>query len=136
MVLAGAAVLNVNGIAYEPMELARDVSKAEWYVGTRGGAMDHITICLAKRDHAVLISFSNQEARQIPLPDREFRWITFFSHAADKGREVMIEYNERAAVSRIIIPALIEGWRSTESRTSCCMDRWRSVIQFRIDRST
>ena len=127
VVLAGAAVLNVNGIAYEPMELARDVSKAEWYVGTRGGAMDHITICLAKQEHAVLISFSNQEAQQIPLPDREFCWITFFSHAADKGREVMIEYNERAAVSRIIIPALIEGWRNTQpERHAAWIDGVRS----------
>lgn len=129
VVLAGAAVLNVNGIAYEPMELARDVSKAEWYVGTRGGAMDHITICLAKKEHAVLISFSNQEARQIPLPDQEFCWITFFSHAADKGREVMIEYNERAAVSRIIIPALIEGWRSTHpERHAAWIDGVQSFI--------
>jgi len=96
------------------MEFARDAAKAEWYVGTRGGEMDHITMALAKRDHAVLISYLEQQTRHVALPGRQFRWITFFSKAADKGREVMIEYNERAAVSRIVLPALIEGWKTKE----------------------
>ena len=114
VVLASAAVREVNKISYAPMGLARDAAKAEWYVGTRGGAMDHITICLAKRDHAVLISYLDQQARQVALPGRQFRWITFFSQPADKGRDVMIEYNERAAVSRIVLPALIEGWKTKQ----------------------
>jgi galactokinase/CTP:molybdopterin cytidylyltransferase MocA len=114
VVLASSAVQDANGIKYEPLELARDAAKAEWYVGTRGGAMDHITISLARRDHAILISFLDQQARQVALPGRQFRWITFFSKAADKGRDVMIEYNERAAVSRIMLPALIEGWKTKQ----------------------
>ncbi|HEY2976101.1 MAG TPA: galactokinase family protein [Pyrinomonadaceae bacterium] len=114
VVLASAAVREVNKISYAPMGLARDAARAEWYVGTRGGAMDHITICLAKRDHAVLISYLDQQARQVALPGRQFRWITFFSQPADKGRDVMIEYNERAAVSRIVLPALIEGWKTKQ----------------------
>ena len=114
VVLASAAVRNVNKLSYEPIQLAREASKAEWYVGALGGAMDHITICLAKEDHAVLISYLYDQARQVALPGRQFRWITFFSQSADKGREVMIEYNERSAISRIIIPALIQGWRVKE----------------------
>jgi galactokinase len=47
------------------------------------------------------------------LPDRGFRWVTFFTHAADKGREVMLEYNERSAVSRLLIPAIIDGWNQS-----------------------
>jgi galactokinase/CTP:molybdopterin cytidylyltransferase MocA len=114
VVLASAAVRLVNNIAYSPLELAREASRAEWYVGTRGGAMDHLTISLAKTDHAVLISYSDQQAEQISLPGGQFRWLTFFSMPADKGREVMIEYNERAAVSRIVLPAVIEGWKQTK----------------------
>jgi galactokinase/CTP:molybdopterin cytidylyltransferase MocA len=108
------------------MELARDASKAEWYVGTRGGAMDHITICLAKRDHAVLISYLDQQARHVALPGKQFRWITFFSQAADKGQDVMIQYNERAAVSRIVIPALIEGWKEKQPER---YTKWLSAIR-------
>jgi len=112
VMLAGAAVHDVNNLSYEPMEFARDAAKAEWYVGTRGGEMDHITMAFAKQDHAVLISYLEQQARQVALPGPQFRWITFFSQAADKGREVMIEYNERAAVSRIVLPALVDGWKT------------------------
>jgi len=126
VVLASAAMRDVNNLSQAPMELARDASKAEWYVGTRGGAMDHITMCLAKRDHAVLISYLDQETRQVTLPGKQFRWVTFFSQPADKGQDVMIEYNERAAVSRIVIPALIEGWKAKQPER---YTKWLSAIQ-------
>ena len=48
-----------------------------------------------------------EQTALVEVPDEEYCWLTFFSHAADKGREVMLEYNERAAVARVIIPALI-----------------------------
>jgi galactokinase len=38
--LAGAAIRRVNRIDFELNELARDSSQAEWFVGTRGGALD------------------------------------------------------------------------------------------------
>ena len=113
-VLAGAAVRQANGVPYEPGELAVDSSKAEWFVGTRGGSMDHLTICLARRSHAVRISYTEGTTRLVRLPPRRLRWVTFFSHPADKGREIMLEYNERAAVSRLLIPAIIEGWGRTD----------------------
>ncbi len=108
--LAGAAIRLVNRIEYDLAELARDSSRAEWFMGTRGGALDHTAICLSRRSQAVKISHSGAQAdwtELIPLPDEGFRWITFFSHEADKGRGVMLEYNERAAVSRLLIPAML-----------------------------
>ena len=111
MVLAGAAIREVNGVAYGAEELALDSSRAEWFVGTRGGAMDHLTICLAADGHAVHIPYLGPRVSLIPVPhSSRFRWVTFFSHPADKGQEVMLSYNERAAVSRLLIPAIIEGW--------------------------
>jgi len=110
-VLAGAALRRANQIACSPAALARESAQAEWFVGTRGGAMDHTTICLSRHDHALAISYALDEARLVPLRAPGFRWLTFFSHAASKGREVMLEYNERAAVSRILIPALIQDWQ-------------------------
>ncbi len=125
-VLAGAAIREVNGVAYEPGELALDSSKAEWFVGTRGGSMDHLTICLAKRSHAVRIAYREGTTRAVRLPSERLRWVTFFSHPADKGREIMLEYNERAAVSRLLIPAIIEGWRETEPRRHA---RWGRAVE-------
>jgi galactokinase len=108
VVLMGAAIRRANQIEYAPDELARDSSMAEWYLGTRGGALDHTAICLARSGHAVYIQHWNQQVQFIPLPDGDYRWVTFFSHKADKGSEVMLEYNERAAVSRFLIPAIRE----------------------------
>ena len=108
-VLAGAAMRIVNKIPYTADSLAQDSAQAEWFIGTRGGSLDHTAICLSKRHHAVLLNYATNKAVPIPLPDEGVRWITFFSHSADKGKEIMLEYNERAAVSRLIIPALLDG---------------------------
>jgi galactokinase len=110
-VLAGAALREVNHIPIHADELARESAQAEWFLGTRGGAMDHLTICLAHRQRAVHIRYADHRSELAPLPDDEFRWVTFFTHPADKGRDVMLEYNERAAVSRLLIPAMIEDWQ-------------------------
>ena len=110
-VLAGAALREVNHIPISAGELARETAQAEWFLGTRGGAMDHLTICLARRRHAVHIRYADHRSELAPLPGDEFRWVTFFTHPADKGRGVMLEYNERAAVSRLLIPAMIADWQ-------------------------
>src|SRR5215212_3118284 len=91
VVLGGAAIRQVNDISFSLEALADDSAVAEWYIGTRGGSMDHITICLAQAARAVLIDYSQHKTRHVALPDAPFHWITFFSKPADKGREVMIE---------------------------------------------
>src|ERR1041384_7964554 len=109
VVLGGAAIRNVNEISCTPEELSRDSALAEWFIGTRGGSMDHITICLGAPANAVLIDYATDKTRLAALPDKPFEWVTFFTKPADKGREIMIEYNERAAVSRLIIPAILKS---------------------------
>src|SRR6185369_17958659 len=68
-----------NGIPWTPEELARDSAMAEWFIGTRGGSMDHITICLAETAHAVLIDYASGQTRLAALPDQPFAWVTFFT---------------------------------------------------------
>jgi galactokinase len=133
VVLTGAAFRQVNYIAYSPSELAQDSAQAEWYVGTRGGALDHTTICLAQRHHAVHLRYADRRTKLVPLPEEGFRWVTFFSHAADKGREIMLAYNERAAVSRLLIPALIEAWQTQEPTLYAtwrdAVDDWKAGVR-------
>lgn len=109
-VLAGVAIRRANQIECELAKLAQESSQAEWFLGTRGGALDHTAICLARQGHAVHLSYEKNRAELVLLPSEQFRWVTFFTHPADKGREVMLGYNERAAVSRLLIPAVIKGW--------------------------
>ncbi len=125
VVLSGAAIRDANDVQWTPAELARDSAMAEWFIGTRGGSMDHITICLARTASAVLINYASGETRSVGLPDEPFQWITFFTRPADKGREIMIEYNERAAVSRLLIPAVIDGWKTTEPDRH---NHWRETL--------
>ena len=125
VVLGGAAIRNVNGISWTPEELARDSALAEWFIGTRGGSMDHITICLGAAANAVVIDYATDQTRLAALPDEPFEWITFFTKPADKGREIMIEYNERAAVSRLLIPAIIERSNSPKPDT---YSAWRDLL--------
>ncbi len=113
-VLAGAALLRANAVSWTPIGLALDSAQAEWFIGTRGGTMDHLTICLAREGCAVHISYADGRCETVPLPDTGYRWLTFFSQPADKSRTVMLEYNERAAVARIWIPAILQGWRLTD----------------------
>lgn len=120
VVLAGAAFREVNSIAYSPAELAQDSAQAEWFIGTRGGSLDHTTICWAKQHHALHLRYADQHTELVPLPREGFRWVTFFSHAADKGREIMLAYNERVVVSRLLIPAVLQQQFG---------DRWAAALQ-------
>jgi N-acetylgalactosamine kinase len=108
-VLAGSAIRGANHVAFDARTLALDSAQAEWYLGTRGGSLDHNAMCLSRRRSAVYLSYSDSTARLAPLPDEECRWVTFYSHSADKSREIMLEYNARAAVSRLLIPALLQS---------------------------
>ncbi len=113
-VLAGAALREVNHLPIQAEELAYESAQAEWFIGTRGGPMDHLAICLGRRHCAVHIRYADHRSELVPLPGDEFRWVTFFTHPADKGRDVMLEYNERAVVSRLLIPAMIDDWRQDQ----------------------
>lgn len=106
-VLAGAAIRLANQFDYTPAQLAKDSSRAEWYCGTRGGALDHTAICLAERGQALWLSYADGTVQPVPLLNDKYRWVTCFSHEADKGSRVLLEYNERAAVARILLPTLL-----------------------------
>jgi galactokinase len=122
--LAGAAIREANQLKCKLKELALDSSQAEWFIGTRGGALDHLAICLATRGAAVYISHSDQHTELIPMPDRSYRWLTFFSHEADKGRELMLEYNERVAVSRLILPTLLQDPKARRDPDTITLDEF------------
>ncbi len=124
-VLAGAAIRCTNEIPFDALDLARDSARAEWFVGTRGGSMDHLTICLSKRRHLVHIRYRRAEPELLPMPQALYRLVTFYAHPADKGREIMLEYNERAAVTRILIPAVIEDWAATRPELYAA---WRAIL--------
>ena len=108
VILSGVAARIVNDIPFDEAALAHDGSRAEWYVGTRGGNMDHCTMCLSRRQYALHVNFRPFSTELIPLHRFRYRWVAFFAHAADKGGKVLHQFNERSAASRVLIPALLE----------------------------
>jgi galactokinase/CTP:molybdopterin cytidylyltransferase MocA len=115
----------VNGFALDMDELAESCSHAEWYIGTRGGKMDHATLCFSQPSSALLITFEPFSVEVVSMPPTGYRWVTFFTHPADKGSAVMSEYNERSVVSKFIIPKLLEEVLAGSPRLG---GEWSSVL--------
>jgi len=132
--LSGCAIRLVNGLSLDAAGLAEDSSRAEWYIGTRGGNMDHCAQTLAQRQHALSLWFSPFAREPVPLHRFRYRWVTFFAHPADKSGAVLLEYNERSAVSRLVIPALLERMFEV---TPGLKERWdrifRALSEDRLD---
>ncbi|MDP2950835.1 MAG: galactokinase family protein, partial [bacterium] len=107
VVATAMALRKINKIKIDLGEIAETSSKAEWFCGTRGGKMDHATMCFGSLNKALLINFKPFQVKNVSMP-KGYSWVTFYTTKADKGNELTAQYNERSAVSRIIIPALLQ----------------------------
>jgi len=54
-VVVAVALASLNGLPAAGPEFAQLCAEAEWYVGTRGGIMDHFCALLAHREHAMFL---------------------------------------------------------------------------------
>lgn len=104
-----------NRLPTNALEMARDTADAEWYVGTRGGMMDHATMAFAQAEHALRLTFRPFSATPIPLSLPGTRFVTIFTHPSDKGGGTLRSFNELAFVARELLPRLLadEGWPLT-----------------------
>lgn len=74
VVVATAVTLaHQAGLPYATPAFAHACADAEWYVGTRGGIMDHFAALLTQRDHALFLDCRARPdgtyvTRQIPFP--------------------------------------------------------------------
>jgi len=129
VVLSAVGLRHANNLKIDKNEIADSSSKAEWYVGTRGGKMDHATICFAELSKALLITFNPFNAQPISTPAEGYKWITFYTQPADKGSKVMSEYNERSIVSRLLIPGLLENILAENPKLHAAWNRVLAAIE-------
>ena len=109
LTLCGLAAAHLaNEIPWTPEDLAVMGGEAEWYVGTRGGMMDHATMMFAEEGGMLKLEFSPFEVGLIE-DCLGCRWFSVFTHPADKGGAVRDAFNELAFVQREIIPSYLEG---------------------------
>ena len=109
LTLCGLVAAHIaNDVPWTPEDLAMMGGEAEWYVGTRGGMMDHATMMFAEEARMIKLEFDPLE---VELVDSCLgcRWFSVFTHPADKGGPVRDAFNELAFVQREIIPSYLEG---------------------------
>jgi len=106
-VAAGVALVGLNGIAAEGPGLAERCSRAEWYVGTRGGVMDHFASLLSRRDHALFLDCrpgpDGYTYSHVPLPPG---YAVMVVDSGVRHRNTGPHYNQRVAEGRIGIHLL------------------------------
>lgn len=122
----------------DPMRFAQECADAEWYVGTRGGIMDHFAAILTRRDHALFLDCRAQAdgrypTRHIPFPPA-YRLLVIESGVHHQN--VRGEFNLRVAACRAGVALLrrehpeITQLRDVESIP------WASLAPFLPERTT
>ncbi len=69
VVASAMAVLESSGIEMPPLKLSDRMAKAEWYVGTQGGGMDHAASILSEKGKALKIGFFPLSATPVAIPE-------------------------------------------------------------------
>jgi galactokinase len=103
LVAVTLALLRANGIEASFEDLMAVLPEGEYFVGTRGGGMDHAAVLAGRPGCALLIHFSPVSVTPVPIPKD---WAFLVAHSlstAEKSGALKAEYNaRRAAGSRAL----------------------------------
>lgn len=97
LVAAALALLDVQAIEFDPLELAELCARAERYVGTNSGGMDQAASLLARAGCALRVDFAPLRVRAIAWPASWTVLVADSLQVADKAGELREAYNERRA---------------------------------------
>jgi galactokinase len=89
------ALLRANGVEASFEELMEVLPEGEYFVGTRGGGMDHAAVLAGRPGCALLIHFSPVSVTPEPIPKD---WAFLVAHSlstAEKSGALKAEYNSR-----------------------------------------
>jgi galactokinase len=89
------ALLRANGVEPSFEELMEVLPEGEYFVGTRGGGMDHAAVLSARPGYATLVRFAPVSVEMIAVPAG---WSFLVAHSmthAEKSGAVRAEYNSR-----------------------------------------
>lgn len=89
------ALLRANGVQATFEELMDVLPEGEYFVGTRGGGMDHAAVLAGQRGCAILVGFAPLTVSSVPVPEG---WVFLIAHSlttAEKSGEARSRYNNR-----------------------------------------
>ncbi len=111
LTLCGLAAAHLaNNISWTPEGLAIMGGEAEWYVGTRGGMMDHASMMFAEDGRMVKLEFGPFRT-ELVTDGLGCKWFSVFTHPADKGGPIRDAFNELAYVQQEVVPSYIRPIR-------------------------
>jgi len=109
LTLAGLVAINLsNGLGWTRDSLTLAGGEAEWYVGTRGGMMDHATMMFGEEEAFLKLQFNPFRVTKIVNGIQRYKWYSVFTHAADKGGQMREAFNELAYVQQSEIAPLLD----------------------------
>lgn len=113
LVAAALAFTRLNGIVLDTVDFARMCSEAEWYVGTRGGIMDHFASVLGQRGHALLLDCrprldagagrAHYVMEPVRIPDG---YNVIICNSGVQRQKTSSQYNVRVAECRLAVTLL------------------------------
>ena len=103
------AIRLANGLNLDQGAVAEETADAEWYVGTRGGMMDHATMVFAESEKMLQLTFRPFTAKPLDASGRlgSCKFVTIFTHPSDKGTSTKLAFNARALAARDLIPDML-----------------------------
>jgi galactokinase len=101
-VVVAVALAHLNDWCPDGVTMAQFCAEAEWYVGTRGGIMDHFIALLGQRGHALFLdcrphASGQHETEQIPLPRG---YSILIADSGVRHQNVRGAFNQRVAACR------------------------------------
>lgn len=101
VVAVALALVRVNSLLVDDLELAETLARGERYVGTEGGGMDQAASILAEAGSALKIDFYPLRARPVRLPAGHSVVIANSMVVASKTGGARVAFNTRVAECRI-----------------------------------
>lgn len=107
LVATAVAVKELHQISMEPKQFARFCGEAEWYVGTRGGFMDHFTSILNQQGHALFLDCrpvkqnETETFRTEHIPLRPGYQVAVCNTNVKKEKSASSDYNTRVLETKI-----------------------------------
>ncbi len=106
------ALLRANDVQATFEELMEVLPEGEYFVGTRGGGMDHAAVLAGRQGCALLINFAPITVAPVPIPKE---WAFLVAHSlsnAEKSGAVKAEYNSRrTAGTRALVKLRLASFR-------------------------
>ena len=133
VVVATAVTLaHQAGLPYSTPAFAQSCADAEWYVGTRGGIMDHFAALLTQRDHALFLdcrahSDGSYTTHHIPFPASHRLLVVDSGVHHDNIRG---EFNLRVAACRAGVALLRAAYPDITHLRDVQDVPWESIVDF------